>query len=210
MARDRGARPMANITSRCCECPSQQNAWQGTCSSIWREGTCFLSFHTSDFRPWSKNCRMSWPPIQLVQTDTQTRKEWQTLRTAFTPSPRSWLNSWIALMAAHCPSHPGVWNLCPLAPSYLLISSWPQNNGKPLTCTWERLLHKRRACGQIYRGVGVVILPFLSSRNQALLPKGLKHNPYIYRTLPLPAATETAIKQTGNPAYSCAFKRMSR
>lgn len=86
----------------------------------------------------------------------------------------------------------------------------PQNNGKPLTCTWERLLHKRGACGQIYPGVGVVILPFLSSRNQALLPKGLKHNPYIYRTLPLPAATETAIKQTGNPANSCAFKRMSR
>lgn len=123
MARDRGARPMASITSRCCECPSQYNAWQGTCSSIWREGTCFLSFHTSDFRPWSKNCRMSWPPIQLVQTDTQTRKEWQPLRTAFTPSPRSWLDSWIALMAADCPSHPGVWNLSPLAPSYLLVSS---------------------------------------------------------------------------------------
>lgn len=100
--------------------------------------------------------------------------------------------------------------LSPLAPSYLPVSSWPQNNGKPLTCTWERLLHKRRACGQIYLGVGVVILPFLSSRNQALLPKGLKHNPYIYRTLPLLAATETAIKPTGNPAYSCAFKRMSR
>lgn len=76
--------------------------------------------------------------------------------------------------------------------SFLLVSSWPQTNGKPLTCTWERLLHKRGACGQIYPGVGVVILPFLSSRNQALLPKGLKHNPYIYRTLPLLAATETA------------------
>lgn len=162
------------------------------CSSIWREGTCFLSSHTSDFRPWSKNCKMSSPPIQLVQTDTQTRKEWQPLRTAFTPSPRSWLDSWIVLMAADCPSHPGVWNLSTLAPSYLLVSSWPQTNGKPLTCTWERLLHKRGACGQIYLGVGVVILPFLSSRNQALLPKGLKHNPYIYRTLPLLAATETA------------------
>lgn len=99
--------------------------------SIWGEGTCFLPSHTSEFRPWSKNCRMSWPPIQLVQTDTQTRKGWEPLRTAeFTPSPRSWLGSRIALMAADCPSHPGVWNVSPLAPSYLPASSWPQNRGK--------------------------------------------------------------------------------
>lgn len=74
---------------------------------------------------------MSWPPIQLVQTDTQTRKGWQPLRTAeFTLSPRSWLDSWTVLMATDCPSHPGVWNLSPLAPSYLLVSSWPQNRWK--------------------------------------------------------------------------------
>lgn len=129
------ADPWPTYIAAAVKCPSQQNDWQGTSSSIWREGTCFLPSHTSEFRPWSKNCRVSWPPIQLVQTATQTRKGWQPLRTAeFTPSPRSWLGSWIALMAAGCPSHPGVWNLSPLAPSSLrlLLASEQVENHWPV------------------------------------------------------------------------------
>lgn len=176
-----------------------------------KRGHLLFTSHTSEFRPWLKNCRMSWPPIQLVQTDAQTRKGWQPLRTAqFTPSPRSWLDSWIALMAADCPSPPGVWNLSPLAPSYLLASSWPQNRWKATDLYLGRSPIYRQSMWSHIPG-SWCSYPSIPVQQESGSPsQGLKHNPYLYRTRPLPAATETAIRQTGNPATTCALKRMSR
>lgn len=100
-------------------------------TSTWRGGTRFSLFHTTGFKPWSKNCRMTWPPIQLTQALGPGRDDSHPGLLTH-PFPRSWPACRIALMTAHCPSHGGMWsvspcNSCPLSPPDLRTDRQPQN-----------------------------------------------------------------------------------